>query len=45
MFIEKSQICNFVDDNNIYVCGEDLSNILENLKHDMKILKHDMDHF
>ena len=31
MFIEKS-------DNTIYDCGEDLSNILENLKHDMKIL-------
>ena len=37
MFIEKSEICNFADDN-IYVCGEDLSNILENLKHDMKII-------
>ena len=38
MFIEKSEICNFADDNTIYDCGEDLSNILENLKHDMKIL-------
>ena len=38
MFIEKSEICNFVDDNTIYDCGEDLSNILENLKCDMKIL-------
>ena len=38
MFIEKSEICNFADDNTIYGCGEDLSNILENLKHDMKIL-------
>ena len=38
MFIEKSEICNFAGDNTIYDCGEDLSNILENLKHDMKIL-------
>ena len=38
MFIEKSEICNFADDNTIYDCAEDLSNILENLKHDMKIL-------
>ena len=39
-FIEKSEICNFAaDDNTIYDdCGEDLSNILENLNHDMKIL-------
>ena len=33
MFIEKSEIFNFP-----YDCGEDLSNILENLKHDIKIL-------
>ena len=39
MFIEKTEICNFADDNTIYDCGEDLSNILENLKHDLKILK------
>ena len=32
MFIEKSEICNFADDNTIYDCGK------ENLKHDMKIL-------
>ena len=38
MFIEKSYICNFADDNNNYDYGEDLLNILENLKHDMKIL-------
>ena len=38
MFIEKTEICNFADDNTIYDCGEDLSNILENLKHDMKII-------
>ena len=38
MFIEKTEICNFADDNTIYDYGEDLSNILENLKHDLKIL-------
>ena len=27
MFIEKAEICNFADDNAIYNCGEDLSNI------------------
>ena len=38
MFIEKSEICNFADGNTIYDYGEDLRNILWNLKHDMKIL-------
>ena len=37
MFIEKSEICNIADGNTIYDCGEELSNILENLKHDAKI--------
>ena len=32
MFIEKTEICNFANDNTIYDCGEDLSNI------DLKIL-------
>ena len=30
--------CNFADDKTIYDCDEDLSNILENLKHDTRIL-------
>ena len=38
ILFDKSKICNFADDNTIYDCGEDLSNILENLKHGMKIL-------
>ena len=38
IFIEKPEICNFADDNTIYDCGEDLSNIFVNLKPDMKIL-------
>ena len=31
MFIEKSEICKFADDNTIYDCGK------ENLKNDMKL--------
>ena len=38
MFIEKTEVCNFADDYTIYNCGEDLSNNLENIKHDLKIL-------
>ena len=38
MFIEKTEVCNFADDNTTYDCGEDFSNILENLKHDLNIL-------
>ena len=39
MFIEKCEICNFADDNTLYSGGMELSTILENLKHDTKILK------
>ena len=38
LFVEKTEVCNFADDNTIYDYGEDLSNILENLKHNLKIL-------
>ena len=38
MLIEKNAICNSADDNTIHHCGKDLSNILEHLKHDLKIL-------
>ena len=38
MLIEKNAICNSADDINIHHCGKDLSNILEHLKHDLKIL-------
>ena len=34
------EICNFADDNTIYGCGKDLSDILENLKHNMNNLLH-----
>ena len=32
--IEKSDICNFADDNTLYSCGANLKTVLENLKHD-----------
>ena len=38
MFIEKTEVCNFADDNTIYDCGKDFYNILGNLKYDLKIL-------
>ena len=38
LFIQNTEVCNFADDSTIYDCGEDLSNILENLKHCLKIL-------
>ena len=38
MFIENCEICNFADDNTLYSSGKELSYILENLKHDMKII-------
>ena len=37
MFIANFEICNFDDDNSLYICGMELSSILENLKHDMKM--------
>ena len=39
MLIEKNEICNSADDNTIYHCGEDLSNILEHLKHVEDLIK------
>ena len=38
MFIENCEICNFADDNTLYSSGIELSSILENLKHDTKII-------
>ena len=37
MFSEKTEVYNFAADDTIYDCGEDLSNIVENLKHDLEI--------
>ena len=38
MFIKNCEVCNFVDDNTLYNGGKERSIILENLKHDMKII-------
>ena len=39
-FVEKSEICNFADDNTVYSCGKDLTKIKEDLIFTMKnILK------
>ena len=38
MFIEITKVSNFADDNTIYGYGKDLSNILEKLNHDLKML-------
>ena len=35
-FIEKSEICNFADDNTLYSCDRNLLRIKENLTFDMK---------
>ena len=35
MFIEKSEICNFADDNTLYYCNKSLPVITENLEHDL----------
>ena len=40
LFIERTNICNFSDDNTIYSCNINLQTILKNLKYDMQnILK------
>ena len=38
LFLERTDICNFADDNTIYRCDSVLEIILEDLQHDMKIL-------
>ena len=38
LVVEKSDICNFVDDNTLYFHGSNLPLILNNLEHDMKNL-------
>ena len=35
LFIEKTNICNFADNNTIYSCNNKLQTVLKNLKHDM----------
>ena len=37
-FVEKSELCNFADDNTLFSCGKSLDIIIRNLKYDMKHL-------
>ena len=37
LFIEKSDICNFADNNTLISCGDNLSIIFKSLEHNMKI--------
>ena len=36
-FIEKTDICNFADDNAIYSCAKSVNDVIENLQSDLKI--------
>ena len=36
-FIEKTDICNFTEDNTIYSCAKSVNNAIENLQSDLKI--------
>ena len=38
LFVERTKICNFADDNTIYRCDNNLNTILLDLQHDMKVL-------
>ena len=38
LFVEKSDICKFADNNTLLSCGDNLSVILKSLEHDKKIL-------
>ena len=37
-FIERTNICNFADDNTIYSCQDNLETVLEDLRYDMVTL-------
>ena len=36
-FVEKTDICNFADDNTIYICARSVNDVIENLQSDLKI--------
>ena len=38
LVIQKSDVCNFADDNTLYSCGTNLETVLENLEHDASII-------
>ncbi|XP_057296156.1 uncharacterized protein LOC130625097 [Hydractinia symbiolongicarpus] len=35
LFIEKTDICNFADDNTIYTCGSQVNEVIADLQHDL----------
>ena len=37
-FVEKTDICNFADDNTIYSCAKSVNDVIENLQSDLKIV-------
>ena len=34
----RSNVCNFVDENTLYYCGETTENVIKNLQSDLKIV-------
>ena len=36
-FVEKTDICNFAEDNSIYSCAKSVNDVIENLQSDLKI--------
>ena len=37
-FVEKTDICNFADDNTIYSCAKSVNDVIDNLQSDLKIV-------
>ena len=37
-FVEKTDICNFADDNTIYSCTKPVNDVIENLQSDLKMV-------
>ena len=37
-FIELTELCNFADDNSIYECGDNITNVIASLEHDLCII-------
>ena len=39
-FVEKTDICNFADDNTIYSCAKSVNNVIENLQSEFILITH-----
>ena len=37
-FVQETNICNFADDNTLYVCGENLNKVISNLQSDLQFV-------